>query len=355
MNLKKIILTFLYFNQFSFSYIISKKNNIIEQSKIEIKNYIYPFNFAENKNNEKKLIDKVINKIILKKNNFMNLIRSENIFPTLLLNFSGGWIVNPSIYNLFHSTPFIISIITTILIMSSSMIINDILDINIDKINYPNKPLVNRSISIKEAYSYLFILLSFTELLSLNYLPNKMQFIINLAILNIILYTPIFKKITFMKNISCALLVSYSVIFSSLGSNINLTKNRELLKILYSTIFFGSFYNELLLDICDKDGDKKNNIPTIPVIYGNKFSINFLLYMTNILLVVNTFFLQQLYNFKIALLFPIIFFKLLFNLIKIKNNNYRKDLIINYVKNTNNSLFLLLFYICSLATFTMKK
>ena len=72
--------------------------------------------------------------------------------------------------------------------------------------------------------------------------------------------------------------------------------------------------------------------------------------MTNILLVVNTFFLQQLYNFKIALLSPIILFQLLFNLIKIKNNNYRKDLIINYVKNTNNSLFLLLFYICSLAT-----
>ena len=350
MNLKKIILTFLYFNQFSFSYIISKKNNIIAQSKIEIKNYIYPFNFAENKNNEKKLIDKVINKIIFKKRNFAKLIRSDNILPTLLLNFSGGWIVNPSLYNLFHSTLFIISMLTTILIMCSSMIINDILDINIDKINYPNKPLINGSISIKEAYSYLFILLSLTELLSLNYLPNKMQLIVNLAILNILLYTPIFKKITFMKNISCAFLVSYSVIFSSLGSNINLTKNRKLLKILYSTLFYGSFYNELLLDICDKEGDKKNNIPTIPVIYGNKFSINFLLYMTNILLVVNTFFLQQLYNFKIALLFPIILFQLLFNLIKIKNNNYRKDLIINYVKNTNNSLFLLLFYICSLAT-----
>jgi 4-hydroxybenzoate polyprenyltransferase len=110
-----------------------------------------------------------------------------------------------------------------------------------------------------------------------------------------------------------------------------------------------------LLDICDYEGDKRNNIPTIPVIYGNKISINLLFYMTNILLLVNTFFLQKLYNFKIALLFPIIFFKLLFNLIKIKNNNYSKLLIIYSVKNTNNSLFLLLFYICSLATLPMKK
>jgi 4-hydroxybenzoate polyprenyltransferase len=352
MNLKNIFLIILYFNKVCFSYIIPKRINNKLQSGLQSnkKIYIYPFNFAEKKNNN--LIDKVINKINYKKRNFAKLIRSDNIFPTLLLNFSGGWIANPSLYNLFNSIPFIVSIITTILIMSSSMIINDILDINIDKINYPNKPLVNRSISIKEAYTYLFILLSLTELLSLKYLPNKMQFIIHLAILNIILYTPIFKKITFIKNISCAFLVSFSVIFSSLGSNINLTKNRELLTILYSTLFYGSFYNELLLDIIDKEGDKRNNIHTIPVIYGNKFSINFLLIMTNIVLLVNTFFLKKLYNFKIASLFPIIFFKLLFNLIKIKNNNYSKLLIIYSVKNTNNSLFLLLFYMCLLSTLT---
>jgi geranylgeranylglycerol-phosphate geranylgeranyltransferase len=353
MNLKNIFLIILYFNKVSFSYIIPKRINNKPQLQSQKKNYIYPFNFTEEKNNN--LIDKVINKIIYKKRNFAKLIRSDNILPTLLLNFSGGWIANPSVYNLFHSTPFIISMLTTILIMCSSMIINDILDINIDKINYPNKPLINGSISVKEAYSCLFILLSLTELLSLKYFPKKMQFIINLSILNIILYTPIFKKITFIKNISCAFLVSCSVIFSSLGSNINLTKNKELLSILYSTLYYGSFYNELLLDIIDKDGDKRNNIPTIPVIYGNTISINFLLIMTNIVLLVNTFFLQKLYNFKIALLFPIIFFQLLLNLINIKKNNYSKLLIINYVKNTNNSLFLLLFYMCSLATFTMKK
>ena len=65
----------------------------------------------------------------------MTLIRSENIFPTLLLSFSGGWIVNPSIYNLLKNKSFIVSNIVTILIMCSSMIINDIVDINIDKMN----------------------------------------------------------------------------------------------------------------------------------------------------------------------------------------------------------------------------
>jgi geranylgeranylglycerol-phosphate geranylgeranyltransferase len=287
----------------------------------------------------------------------MELIRYENILPTILLNFSGGWIANPSLTNLFHSPPFIISIITTILIMSSSMIINDIIDIDIDKINSPNKPLVNSSIKIKEAYSYLIILLTTAELLSYNYFTQKLQIIIHLAILNIILYTPVFKKIPFIKNISCAFLVSFSVIFSSLATDtcsnqlldIDFKKNAELLKILFLTLFYGSFYNELLLDICDKEGDEKNNIKTIPVIYGNKFSINLLLNITNAIIIFNTFLLKKAYSLKVALLYPIIFLKSYINLLKIKNNNYLKSIIMNVVKNTSIILFILLLYICILA------
>ncbi len=343
MNLKYIFGVFLFFSKVSFSYI---NKSPIQLNEKNIKNYAYSFNSFEYKKNNNLIIDKIINK----KKNFTLLIRANNIIPTLLLNFSGGWVVNPCLYNLLHSIPFIVSIFTTLLIMSSSMIINDIVDINIDKINYPDKPLVNGSISIKEAYLYLFILLSLTELLSLKYLPKKMQKIINFSILNIILYTPILKKITFIKNISCAFLVSYSVIFSSLGSNIHLNKNQNLIKILYSTLFYGSFYNELLLDICDKEGDEKNNIATIPVIYGNKFSINFLLGLTNIVLIINTYFLNKYYNFKVALFYPIIFLQSLVNLIKIKEYNYNKNIIKKSVKDTNNSLFLLLFYICILSS-----
>ena len=190
MKIKNILLLLsLSFNLFSLSYIFPKK---INKSLFKIKNNNYQITQTE--------------KIKNKKNNFMTLIRSENIFPTLLLSFSGGWIVNPSIYTLFNSTPFIVSIINTILIMSSSMIINDIVDINIDKINNPNKPLVNGSVKITEAIIYLFSLLFTAQLLSITYLPKKMQYITKLSILNILLYTPIFKKIIFLKNISCAFL-----------------------------------------------------------------------------------------------------------------------------------------------------
>jgi len=337
--------------------IIYYQNNYSNKFSIQThKLFIYPFNIVNDQINN----EEFFNIINFKIKSFFELIRYENILPTILLNFSGGFIVNPSLNNLLHSQPFIISIITTILIMSSSMIINDIIDIDIDKINSPNKPLVTGSIKIKEAYGYLIILLSIAELLSYNYFTQKLQVIIHLAILNIILYTPVFKKIPFIKNISCAFLVSFSVIFSSLSTSSDeiisnfitihdLEKNTDLLKILFLTLFYGSFYNEVLLDICDKDGDEKNNIKTIPVIYGNKFSINLLLNITNAIIIFNTFLLKKVYGLKVALLYPIIFLKSYINLLKIKNNNYLKSIIMNVVKNTNILLFLLLLYMCILA------
>jgi geranylgeranylglycerol-phosphate geranylgeranyltransferase len=346
--------TYKFMNKFSTQKFMNKfSTQKLFMNKFSTHKFMYPFNIIDDQINTEEFFEI----IKLKIKSFLELIRYENILPTILLNFSGGWIANPSLTSLLHSPPFIISIITTILIMTSSMIINDIIDIDIDKINSPNKPLVNGSIKINEAYGYLIILLTIAELLSYNYFTQKLQIIIHLAILNIILYTPVFKKIPFIKNISCAFLVSFSVIFSSFATgtclnqllDVDFKKNAELLKILFLTLFYGSFYNELLLDICDKEGDEKNNIKTIPVIYGNKFSINLLLNITNAIIIFNTFLLKKAYRLKVALLYPIIFLKSYINLLKIKNNNYLKSIIMKVVKNTNIILFILLLYMCILA------
>ena len=148
--------------------------------------------------------------IVSKWNGFVKIIRPNNILPTFLLCLTGGWIINPSIYNLLHSQSFLISTINTILIMSNSMIINDLYDINIDKINSPNRPLVTGEITKTDAIIYIISLLSITEYLNYRFLPSSLQWIIHLAILNTIIYTPILKKMLLIKNISCAALVAWS-------------------------------------------------------------------------------------------------------------------------------------------------
>jgi 4-hydroxybenzoate polyprenyltransferase len=139
-------------------------------------------------------------KTTAKTNHYLRLIRSENILPTLLLSFTGGWIMNPSLRGLFHSTRFISASIITILVMSSSMVINDLFDIEIDKTNNPYRPLVTGAISKKEAIVFLSMMLGLSEYLNFRYLTGNLQCVTHIAILVISLYTPVFKRKLFLKN-----------------------------------------------------------------------------------------------------------------------------------------------------------
>jgi geranylgeranylglycerol-phosphate geranylgeranyltransferase len=282
------------------------------------------------------------------------LVRSNNIIPTTLLCFSGGWIINPSIYNLLNSNTFIVSILITVLIMSASMVINDIYDIEIDKINSPNRPLVNGEVKISEAFVLFLLLIGTSEYLSIFYLTDNLKFFIQLAIIQIIFYTPILKRIVIIKNISCAAMVSFSLFFSGLASSktiIGSNQNLGLLCVAISVIFFGSWCNELLLDIQDREGDINNKIITIPTLIGNKYSWLCSKYILNFNIITNTIIIDNLYNNQVAIFLPIIFSPLIMNLYKIKKDCYSKESIANYMKYSNYPLFLLLIYLCVIARF----
>lgn len=286
--------------------------------------------------------------IVNKTKSFFKIIRYKNIMPTLLLSFSGGVIINPS-YNLFHSSKFIISSIITVLIMSCSMIINDVFDVNIDRINNKSRPLVTGEITMREAKIYIILLLSLTEFLN-SLLPYNLQVITHLAIINIILYTPIFKYILLIKNISCALLVGFAVVFAGLTAqntlNIFLNKNIKLLVIASRLIFFGSLHNEILLDMTDTEGDKNNNVNTIPVLFGNNITWQLVYYITKINVLWNTFDVIRLFNFHLGMFFMLMCTPLIINLRKIKKYNYNKDVVIQTVKETNKPLLLTLLLLC---------
>jgi len=236
--------------------------------------------------------------------------------------------------------------------MSSSMIINDIFDLEIDKINNPKRPLVTGEITKTDAFFFNCFLISLTELLSFKYLASNSILFVNLALLNVTIYTPILKRILFIKNLSCAFLVSFSLFFSGLAcinSNIPLNnKSNSLLWIAARTIFFGSLFNELLLDMHDYKGDKENNIQTIPVVFGlnNSWVLATLIMKINI--VWNSLKIMCMYNFQIGIFLLLILSPLLYNLRTIKKSGFSKTSISNVINNSNIPLFLLLIYLCIL-------
>jgi len=295
--------------------------------------------------------DKRIIIITKKCNALWKLTRPINIFPTFLLSFCGAWIIQPSTTLLTSKKFWVTSVITT-LMMSSSMVINDIYDMKIDKINHPDRPLINGDLTKTEAILFTTVLISVTEYLNLHFLSSFNQGIIHSIILFILLYTPIFKKIIFIKNISCASLISFSLFFSSMTPNIMLSshKNFGLLSLTMSLLFFASWYNELLLDMYDLEGDKQNKISTVPVVFGNDFSWIFANCILTYNSVSNVLSFYYLYDPLRATLLFVIFIPFYQNLYHIKKMNYDKQIIRKTVYNTSKSLFILLFYVCSLST-----
>lgn len=202
---------------------------------------------------------------------YFKLFRANNILPTSVLCLTGGFITNPNLYKLIRAPAFVTSAVTTNLIMISSMILNDLYDFDIDKINNPTRPLITGEISRKSAIITVSALLFITELLTLKCLPLNLKILTQLATTTIIIYTPILKRIPFVKNIACACLVSFSLYFNGLAANPMMISNTKynILAIAARIVFFGSLVNEILLDIRDYSGDKVNGINTIPVLYGN--------------------------------------------------------------------------------------
>jgi 4-hydroxybenzoate polyprenyltransferase len=85
-------------------------------------------------------------------------------------------------------------------------------------------------------------------------------------------YTPVFKKITFIKNIACALVVALTIPFMGLSVTnspvYNVMVEAPWMFLTSHTTFMSSLYVEILLDILDKHGDQEANIRTLPVIFG---------------------------------------------------------------------------------------
>lgn len=271
--------------------------------------------------------------------NVLKLIRYENISPTMLLSFTGGFIQSKNIKTLLKSKDFMASSLITLCVMANSMIINDLFDMSIDKINNPSRPLITGEIKPKEAIALFAFIATSAELLTRQLPDTILRAYARIAMITITLYTPIFKKIPLVKNVICASLVSFSILFC--GSTVSANNPLPLL-IATQYVFTGSLHNEILLDIRDVEGDKSANIKTIPVLFGEMTSwiLATCVVILNILDIVRKMSYQS-----IPLVIATI--PLLYNLHMIRTRDFMKNDIKSSVKNTTIPLFISLLYLCS--------
>jgi geranylgeranylglycerol-phosphate geranylgeranyltransferase len=262
------------------------------------------------------------------------LIRSQNISPTIALNIAGGYIMNPSCLGLIKKPAFLASVLITQSVMASCMILNDIHDLPIDRINNPERPLVTGEISVLGAKRLVFGLLLFGEALNIRFIPRGLQYISRLSSLFAVLYTPFFKRALVLKNAACAALVASSVLFSGFVSSSGVVFGPRLKLLLIATnmIFLGSFTSEILLDIADEPGDKINDLRTLPIVYGKDFAWGLAYFSMYMNILINALDLLRNFGFFIGLGFIILCGPALNWLRDIRYYEYSKDFINEYGK-----------------------
>ena len=145
---------------------------------------------------------------------------------------------------------------------------NDYCDYEIDLINRPNRPLSRGLLNSNEALLFSIILFIVGSLVTL-LLPLKATIVsVGLALPLIIIYSLRLKGIPIIGNMVVSMILGLSFIFFGLShGNINPM-------IIPSILAFGlTMLRELIKDIADIEGDKENNLKTLPIIIGEEKSI----------------------------------------------------------------------------------
>jgi len=201
---------------------------------------------------------------------YFKLIRIQNLIIAILAVLVAGYSIQGS--DLLLLLYAIISVVCT---MSFGNILNDVFDIDTDRISHPSRPLPMNYIDVGIAKNIVLILLIFILIISLflNILASICLVCIILPLL--ICYNLYFKSVPVVGNMVVSVLLAFVFIFTEI-----IFYSQAQIMLIPGCLVFGlSFIREFIKDIHDYEGDKHYNIKTLPVRIGQKKSINIAIFM----------------------------------------------------------------------------
>ena len=164
--------------------------------------------------------------------------------------------------------PTIFGLITGFSITAASMVLNDYVDLPVDRINAPTRPLPSGQISPRAALIYYFFL-SIIGVAS-SYFINIYTFFVAFGYWILAsLYDLKLKKTGFLGNLIVSASVGIPFVFGGLIVSINVP---TLALIFFSIAFLANTGREIIKGIVDVEGDKVKNYKTIAVRYGRSMA-----------------------------------------------------------------------------------
>ena len=190
-----------------------------------------------------------------------------------------------SISGTFNSFEFVLFVFTTLLVTASGYIINDIYDIETDRINKPDKRIIDVHLSLSAAWKIYFSMILTGALISFYLAVQRNDlfywFIYPAAVFLLFGYSRWFKGIVYLGNILVSLFCAAvpGIFFLSEASVLKELKIRDLTSflplhnLLLAYVLFAfltNLYREIVKDLQDETGDKLTNIQTAAVYFGKK-------------------------------------------------------------------------------------
>ncbi len=148
------------------------------------------------------------------------------------------------------------------LIGAAANVINDVMDIEIDRINKPKRPLARGTLTAKEARWY-WLALSALGILAATCISTLHLMIAIGATAVLYGYSAWFKRVALLGNIVVSAVVSLGLMYAALAIG-------HLHEVLFPVMFcfFFNLGREILKDLEDIEGDKAGGAKTLPIKIG---------------------------------------------------------------------------------------
>lgn len=277
--------------------------------------------------------------------NFLKLIRYQNLILLALMQlvFHFGFLKKQLPVLGLTDWQFLLLVLSTICIAGGGYLINAVFDKNIDKINNPEKVIIDKHISEASAYNY-YIILNVIGVGIGFYLSNLIEkpsftgiFIVIAGTLY--LYASSLKKSLLIGNFIIAIILATSVLIVGILDLLPMitSENQQglgsLFKILIDYAVFAFLIvliREIVKDFEDIEGDLDYGAKSLPIVLGDKKAkmiLSVLLVIAAILLIWYSFvylFENDLY-LAVLYIFGLILAPVIYTLIRLFSASEKKD------------------------------
>ena len=174
----------------------------------------------------------------------------------------------PSLINGHGTLESFLSCLPFVLACMGGFALNDYFDYRKDVINYPNRAIPSKKLSLKSVLVLSILILVVSSVVSVVKSNSYVEFSIYIsAIIGVVLYNFVVHKLGYLKNLFTAILCVLPIVYDLVIYDFN-----DIFVLLPISLMLFVLGRELLMDVHDIGGDLQGGFKTLPMVLGERRS-----------------------------------------------------------------------------------